>query len=94
MMEDPEAVERLMQRSSGGDKKGLTLVGWRTEHDLLTTIIDLLNHLHATLIQVNDEKGRRPDVTLMPRPGTALTKVEAKKAIQQHRDLVARFLPQ
>lgn len=90
-MQDPEAVENLMRKS--GKDKGLSLVDWRTEHDLLTTIIDLLNNLHATLIQVNDEKGRRPDVQPMPRPHTALNKVEAKQAVQSHFELVAKFLP-
>jgi hypothetical protein len=91
MMEDPESVERMLRKS---DKKNkIPLVGWRTEHDLLTTIIDLLNSMHATLIQVNDEKGRRPEVHPMPRPHTALTKVEAKQAIRQHFELVSKFLP-
>lgn len=71
----------------------MPLAGWTTDHELLTTIIDILNHLHATLIQVNDEKGRRPDVQPMPRPITALAKVEVRQAVAHHRELVAKFLP-
>lgn len=90
-MNDPEAVEELVKKSG---KKEMSLAGWKTEHDLLTTIIDVLNNLHASLIQVNDEKGRRPEVAPMPRPATALTKVESKHAMQQHLELVAKFRPQ
>lgn len=94
MLADPESVEEILNRQrENGSKPSIPLAGWTTEHDLLTTIIDVLNNLHATLIQVNDERGRRPDVTPLPRPSTALEKVEAKQAIEVHRRLVAMALP-
>lgn len=91
-MDDPESVQEILDRP-GSKSKGIPLVGWASEHDLLTTIIDVLNNVHATLIQVNDEKGRRPEVSPMPRPITAVTRVEAKQAIDEHRRRVAMMTP-
>jgi hypothetical protein len=93
-MDDPESVDSILRSESDDEKKkGIPLAGWKTEHDLLSAIVDVLNNLHATLIQVNDEKGRRPEVHPMPRPTTALGRVEAKQAIEDHRALVAKFRP-
>lgn len=86
-------MAELLGNRDASAQYDMPLVGWTTDHDLLTTIIDVLNNLHATLIQVNDGKGRRPDVAPLPRPATALAKVEAKQLIENHRRLVAMLLP-
>jgi hypothetical protein len=80
------------QEDDEESKSSIPLAGWTTDHDLLTTVIDVLNSLHATLVQVNSEKGQRPDVKPMPRPETAIERVEAKQAIDEHLERVRKFL--
>jgi hypothetical protein len=92
-MDDPESVDSILRSESDDEKKkGIPLAGWKIEHDLLSAIVDVLNNLHATLIQVNDEKGRRPDVQPMPRPTTAVEKVAARQAIEAHHERVAKLI--
>lgn len=84
VLADEESVAEMMQRMSGKDTS-IPLVGWTTDHDLLSTIIDALNQLHATLVQVNTESGKRPDVAFTKRPDTAIARVEARRSIEAHR---------
>lgn len=69
------------------------MVDWTPERDLLTTIVDVLNQLHATLIAVNSEGGKRPDFKAMPRPYTAIGQVERDIAYEEHLERVRQFLP-
>lgn len=85
-------MEQLLERR-GEEKPGIPLVGWTTTHELLATVVDVLNHLLATLVQVHDEQGRRPDVSPMARPVTALDRVEARQARDAHRRRVAMMRP-
>lgn len=89
-MDDDRIVEELLGK---GRPAGLTLAGWTYERELLTTIVDVLNQLHATLIQVNSEKGDRPPVDALPRPKTALDRIQAQRAVREHRARVALMRP-
>lgn len=93
VLADEESMEQVLsQEDNAESKSAIPLAGWTTDHDLLTTVIDVLNSLHATLVQVNSEKGQRPDVKPMPRPETAIERVEAKQAIDEHLERVRKFL--
>lgn len=68
-----------------------------TEHsalvEVLTTVIDELRELHATLIAVNSRKGRRPKVTRAPRPETAVMRLEKDRSVAMLADLERRLTP-
>lgn len=77
---------------SGGAGKGFGMQGWTYERELLTTVVDVLGQIHATLIQVNSENARRPVVEPMRRPKTALDRVEAKRSVAEHEERVRQWL--
>lgn len=93
VLADEESVAELLSTEDNDKKVEMSLAGWTTDHDLLSTIIDVLNHMHATLVQVNTENGKRPDVRPMQRPGTAIERVEARQALEEHRKRVAQWTP-
>lgn len=92
LLDDEDAAAELLARVGEGDRR-FGALGWTPERELLTTICDLLAQLHATLIQVNTTNGRRPDVTPLRRPSTALDRIQAKADREAHRERVRLFLP-
>lgn len=92
VLADEESVEQILSRKDADETKpSIPLAGWTTDHDLLSTVVDVLNNLHATLIQVNSEKGQRPDVKPMRRPETAIDRVATRRDIEEHLDRVRKF---
>lgn len=94
-MTDEDSVAELLKRQDidGDDAPPMSFVDWTPERDLLTTIADILNQLHATLVAVNSEKGKRPDIDPLPRPTSVVEKVEHKQIKELHNSIVAQFLP-
>jgi len=90
LVADEDSVRRLLSDKPGDGR--LSMAGWTPERDLLTTIAEILNEMHATLIQANSEKGKRPATERMPRPWTAFEKVAAKQAYDEHKQRVRLFL--
>ena len=90
LMDDPESIEMMAQQVAADKKKTVrqTMLGWTTEVSLLATIIDVLSEMHATLIQVNSKDSRRPSVSHVRRPASALDRIEAKQALSEHRQRV------
>lgn len=87
-MDDPESIDMMAQQMTADKKKKSvrqTMLGWTTEVSLLATIVDVLSEMHATLIQVNSKDSRRPSVTHVNRPSSALDRIEAKLAISEHK---------
>lgn len=91
-MGDDESVIEMLNRSVEASTAFGTL-DWTHERELLTLIVDVLNQLHATIIQVNSEKGKRPAIDPMPRPVTVLNKIETQQNIAAHQERVKKFLP-
>lgn len=87
---DEDTVRQSLNDDS--EQRILSMAGWTPERELLATIVDVLTELHATLIQANSEKGKRPPVQHLPRPWTVIEKVETKKAVAEHRERVKLFL--
>lgn len=94
-MADEDSVAELLKRQStdGDDAPPMSFVDWTPERDLLTTIADILNQLHATLVAVNSKKGDRPNIEPLPRPISVVEKVERKQIKEMHNDIVSKFLP-
>lgn len=91
-MGDDESVIEMLNRSVETSTAFGTL-DWTHERELLTLIVDVLNQLHATIIQANSEKGKRPAIDPMPRPVTVLNKIETQQSIAAHQERVKKFLP-
>lgn len=94
-MSDEDSVAELLKRQStdGDDAPPMSFVDWTPERDLLTTIGDILNQLHATLIAANSKNGDRPSTDPLPRPVSVVEKVERRQIIELHDDIVSKFLP-
>lgn len=85
-MNDPESVELISQEMrKSSETQRPTMLGWTAELNLLATVVDVLSEMHATLIQINSEGNKRPNVVHIERPVTALERVESKLAIIEHR---------
>jgi hypothetical protein len=93
VMTDEDSVKQLLNRVDGDKSPPMSYVGWTPERDLLTTIADILNGIHATLVQVNDERGNRPDIDPLPRPTTVIDRVERIQTIELYDSIVSQFLP-
>lgn len=91
VMDDEESVASLLDQEEQAATFGLR--DWTYERELLTAVIDALNGIHATLIQVNSEGGKRPEVDPMRRPTTALDRLEARRAKEQHEQRVRLLRP-
>jgi hypothetical protein len=71
-------IDSASARSYDPERLG---IGWRLEHDLLTTIAELVDHSNRLAYGFNTKKGTRiPDPINIPRPGT---KREKRKATPQ-----------
>jgi hypothetical protein len=92
-MNDTDSVEILQKRKKPAEETQLTTLGWTAERDLLTSIVEVLAHIHATLIQVHSKEGKRPDVEPLRRPHTIVDRVEARQAWEEHRERVSKMLP-
>lgn len=92
-MADGDSVAEMLRRSGGKDSRSFGLVGWTYERELLTLIVDVLNQMHATIVQANSTDGKRPAVEMLKRPITALNKIEARQTARDHQERVAKFLP-
>lgn len=92
VMSDADSVVELLERS-GTEPTTFGTLGWTYERELLTLIVDILNQMHATLVQVNSDNGKRPPVEPMRRPVTVLDKVEAQQGLLAHQERVRKFLP-
>jgi hypothetical protein len=92
-MNDEESIELLRRQASEVKKPELSILGWTPERDLLATAVDVLNEMHATLIQINSKDAKRPPVVHMRRPVTALDRIEAKQIAEDHKERVRKFLP-
>lgn len=94
MLEDEDSVEQLLARTKDEDSTNVFgMQGWTYERELLTTIVDALGQLHATLIQVNSDNGRRPDIPMLGRPKTAIDRVEKRRAWTEHKKRVSMLIP-
>lgn len=92
MVDDKESIELLAKQAPLEKPTKITAFGWTAERELLATIVDVLSEMHATLIQVNSEKGRRPAVEHVKRPTNVLDVIEHKQIMETHRELVAKLM--
>lgn len=92
-MNDEESIELLRRQVSEVKKPELSILGWTPERDLLANAVDVLNEMHATLIQINSKDAKRPPVVHIRRPVTALDRIEAKQIAEDHKERVRKFLP-
>lgn len=91
VLDDAESAAELMAAGDGGSSFGW--VGWTHERELLSTLIDAVRDMHATLIQVHSGGKDRPTMPLMRRPTTALDRVEARQLRVEHEQRVSMWLP-
>jgi vacuolar-type H+-ATPase subunit I/STV1 len=92
MLKDEETAELLWDRAATDQPTTMDTVGWTPERELLTTIVDVLSEMHATLIQVNTKDGKRPPVERMSRPTSIFEKIEHKQAVEAHRERVRKLI--
>lgn len=83
---DSEAdVEELLAR---GEAPHFGMAGWTHDRELLTLLIEEIRSLHSTVVAVNN-KGKGFPVTPLPRPVTALQRVQRRERLARHHNLVA-----
>lgn len=91
VLDHEESAAELLRGGPASTRFGM--LGWTYERDLLTSILDSMAHLNATLIQVNSKDGQRPTVNPSPRPRTAIDRLEAREALEAHRQRVRMWAP-
>lgn len=91
-MDNDEDVAELLERDGDAPAR-FGLRGWTHERELLTTVADRVAQLNATLIAVNSEDGKGPDIDPLPRPSTAVERAEHRALKTRHKALVSKLLP-
>lgn len=86
-MDSDTDVEELLTR---GEPDHFGMAGWTHDRELLTVLIEEIRSLHSTLVAVHN-KGKGFPLTPMPRPVTALQRVQRRHRLARHDDLVARI---
>ena len=89
---DPEHVEAIIKATEGQPREPYhpPLAGWGTEHEMLASIADKVDHLAAVMIAANGATPPKP--ILMPRPKTEFGAVEERRKLEAHNALVERML--
>lgn len=78
---------------SGDEEPRMSLVGWTPERELLTDLVQAVQHMHATLIAVNSQKGKAPDVPEPRRPRTLVDELRRRADRDEAERVVAMFSP-
>jgi len=96
--DDDDVAAELIAR--GGDEvarkrsERFGLEGWTYERELLVGITEVLLSVRSTLIAVNTPKGKAPPkVKPLPRPRTAMDRVEALQRQAARHELLAQLTP-
>lgn len=87
LLDSESDVEELLAR---GEAEHFGMAGWTHDRELLSLLIEEIRSLHSTLVAVHN-KGKGFPLTPMPRPVTALQRVERRQRFARHDDLVARM---
>ncbi|GGM75489.1 hypothetical protein GCM10012275_52720 [Longimycelium tulufanense] len=66
---------------------------WSRTEELLTYVVEEIRNLRAVTIAAHSERGRVPRVQPLPRPKTALERLEEREAMEIHRSIVRQVLP-
>jgi hypothetical protein len=79
-----------------GDGEGSASFGlreWTHERELLVGLTEAVLSLRSVLIGVNSKSGKPPKVHPLPRPKTAIDRVQAQRSKQKRADLLGQLLP-
>lgn len=88
-MDHDEDAAQLLRR---GVPEHFGMQGWTYDRELLSLLVDEIRSLHSTFIAVHN-KGKGFKVTPMPRPVTAMDRVERRERLARHEKRVALVLP-
>ena len=88
-MDDEEDAAELLARGCA-DHFGMQ--DWTHDRELLTLLIEEIRSLHSSLIAINN-KGKGFTVAPLPRPVTALDRIQRRQRLARHRALVDMVLP-
>ena len=72
----------------------MPLTEYTTVVALLSTLVDAVVEMHATLIAANSKGGKRPKVNHAPRPVTAVMRVEKQRTRSVLAEIERKLLPQ
>lgn len=86
LLDNEEDAEKLLER---GLPDHFGMAGWTHDRELLTLLVDEIRSLHSTLVAVNS-RGKGFKFSPMPRPVTALDRVQRRIRMARHDELVAK----
>lgn len=75
-----------------GEPSSFGMRDWTHERDLLSTLIDEVRLMHATLY--SSHGGKNFPFKPMPRPVTALQRVDRRQKLDRHRERVRLVIPE
>lgn len=89
-MDNEEDAAELLAR---GEATSFGMRDWTYDRELLTLLVEEIRSLHSTLVAINN-KGKGFAVSPMPRPVTAIDRIQRRQRLQRHHDLVSLVLPE
>lgn len=88
-MDSEEDAAELLAR---GQAEQFGMRDWTHTRELLTVLVEEIRSLHSSLIAINN-RGRGFKVSPLPRPVTAIDRVERRQRQARHLERVRMVLP-
>lgn len=95
LADDDEYAKRVLDANGGkspDEQQRRTMHGYSPVVDGLYVVADRVGQLLALTQAVNSNDGKAPDIPPMPRPETALKRVQERDTLQRHHDRVRHML--
>lgn len=86
-----DCEEDAAELRSRGEPTGFGMRDWTYERELLSTLIDEVRSMHATLYTAHG--GKDFPFTPTPRPRTALDRIERRERYARHEQRIKLVLP-
>lgn len=96
LADDDEYAMRVLEANGGKSpdeqEQRRTMHGYSPMVDALYVVADRVGQLLALTQAVNSKDGKAPEIDPMPRPETALKRVQERFTVQRHHDRVRTML--
>lgn len=90
LLDSEEDAEELLRR---GESTTFGMKDWTYDRELLTLLVEEIRSMHSTLVAAHSKGGKGFSVTPLPRPVTAIDRVQRRQRLQRHNDLVRLVMP-
>jgi hypothetical protein len=90
ILDDEELAERIAEQPASSS---FGMHEWTPERALLTVMVDWLQAIYSITVAANSKNGKGPPVKPLPRPVTAVDRLEQRRRLEMGRAIMAQMFP-